>query len=85
LIRLNHLGVLGVLAVHLPISPPRRQERQGRCDKLGRPAEAAHWLRLVDQLRRNAGAVDEPEQTHDPADMVRARYAEAIHFGLDPA
>jgi hypothetical protein len=50
----------------------------------GRPAEAAHWLRLVDQLRRNAGAVDEPEQAYDPADAVRARYAEAIHFGVDP-
>ena len=49
-----------------------------------RPAEAAHWLRLVDQLRRNALSVDEPEQAFDPADAIRAQYAEAIHFAVDP-
>jgi hypothetical protein len=48
---------------------------------LGRPAEASGWLRLVDQLRRNARAVDEPEQTWDPADLIRARYAETLMFG----
>ena len=43
-----------------------------------RPLEASGWLRLVDQLRRNARAVDEPEESVDPADVLRARYAEAL-------
>jgi hypothetical protein len=46
----------------------------------GRPGEAANWLRLVDQLRRNERAVDSAERTFEPADVIRANYASAILF-----
>jgi hypothetical protein len=46
----------------------------------GRPTEAAHWLRLVDQLRRNELAVDRAERTVEPADLIRANYASALFF-----
>ena len=50
----------------------------------GRPAEATHWLRLVDQLRRNARAVDDATYSADPADIIRAGYAESLFFADHP-
>lgn len=44
----------------------------------GAAAEAVSWMRLVASIERSRGELDRVLRSHDPADAIRASYAEAV-------
>lgn len=57
--------------------------RAAEAAAVGRPAEASHWLRVVDQLRRNTLQVEDADMGPSAVDHLRARYAARLDAAVE--